>query len=574
MYELQWLAFQADLTRVVTFMLGRELNFRTYPEIGLTQGHHTMSHHQEKPENIERYAKLNTYQTDLFAAFLSKLASTPEGDGTLLDHSLFLYGARAQQPELARALSICRSRVVGGPAGGRRRAAPRRAEQTRRCRTCCLTLLDRVGVPHRVARRQHGARRSDARAMRTRASRWLSLLLRARVGAAAADAARCSRPRRRHGASCAAARRAARIRTRPTPTARPRCTGPCTAATLDGVRALLAAGAAVDAANRYGVRPAYLAAENGDAATMRALLEAGADRERRVRRGRDVADDGRAHGRRRDDRGFARGRRRRRRDREPRRANRADVGGRREQRRRRSRRCSKPAPSATRARRRASSRRSAFAVRAGAVDADERVARSRRRCERDVARRHEHARAGRAEPELRGRGALLDHGADPNAAVDGWTALHQIARVRRWTRGFNLPGPEHRDQLSSLELVAQARARAAPTSTRAQTRRSATRGTTPFLLATKSLDLPYMRTLLELGADPTLKADDGTTAVMVAAGVGQGQGSAGAAPGSRRGSARGARRSRSSSAPARSTTSTRATRRRCTASCIAAARSR
>jgi ankyrin repeat protein len=124
---------------------------------------------------------------------------------------------------------------------------------------------------------------------------------------------------------------------------------------------------------------------------------------------------------------------------------------------------------------------------------------------------------------------LLDHGADPNAAVDGWTALHQIARVRRWTRGFNLPGPEHRDQLSSLELVRKLAARGADVDARQGGREA---GTTPFLLATRSLDLAYMRTLLELGADPKIAADDGTTAVMVAAGVGQGQGSAGAAPGS------------------------------------------
>ncbi|HSC17086.1 MAG TPA: DUF1552 domain-containing protein [Gammaproteobacteria bacterium] len=116
MYELQWLAFQADLTRVVTFMLGRELNFRTYPEIGLTQGHHTMSHHQEKPENIERYAKLNTYQTDLFAGFLSRLAATPEGDGSLLDHSLFLYGGAFGNPNLHAHIDLPLT-VVGGPAG-------------------------------------------------------------------------------------------------------------------------------------------------------------------------------------------------------------------------------------------------------------------------------------------------------------------------------------------------------------------------------------------------------------------------------------------------------------------------
>ena len=67
MFDLQWLAFQADITRVVTFMLGRELNFRTYPEIGITEGHHGLSHHGDNPEQLAKYAKLNTYQAQLFA---------------------------------------------------------------------------------------------------------------------------------------------------------------------------------------------------------------------------------------------------------------------------------------------------------------------------------------------------------------------------------------------------------------------------------------------------------------------------------------------------------------------------
>ena len=69
MYELQWLAFRADLTRVVTFMLGRELNFRTYPEIGVTEGHHGLSHHQDRPEQIAKYAKVGVYQAELFSGF-------------------------------------------------------------------------------------------------------------------------------------------------------------------------------------------------------------------------------------------------------------------------------------------------------------------------------------------------------------------------------------------------------------------------------------------------------------------------------------------------------------------------
>jgi hypothetical protein len=96
MYELQRLAFQADVTRVFTLMLGRELNFRSYPEIGITEGHHCLSHHGDNPEQMAKYAKLNTYQTQLFAAFLDTLQSTPDGDGTLLDHSLILYGSQLE----------------------------------------------------------------------------------------------------------------------------------------------------------------------------------------------------------------------------------------------------------------------------------------------------------------------------------------------------------------------------------------------------------------------------------------------------------------------------------------------
>jgi hypothetical protein len=116
MYELQWLSFRADLTRIVTFMLGRELNFRTYPEIGLTQGHHTMSHHGEQPERIETYARLNTYQTELFAWFLDRLAATPDGDGTLLDSSLLLYGASMSNPNLHAHFDLPLA-LAGGPAG-------------------------------------------------------------------------------------------------------------------------------------------------------------------------------------------------------------------------------------------------------------------------------------------------------------------------------------------------------------------------------------------------------------------------------------------------------------------------
>lgn len=147
MYELQWLAFQADMTRVVTFMLGRELNFRTYPEIGIEEGHHGLSHHQDRPGQIEKLGRLNTYQTDLFAWYLDKLASTPEGDGTLLDHSLFLYGASLSNPNQHAHYDLPLT-VVGGDRaqheGGRHVRFP--VESWTPMTNLLLGMLDQVGV--------------------------------------------------------------------------------------------------------------------------------------------------------------------------------------------------------------------------------------------------------------------------------------------------------------------------------------------------------------------------------------------------------------------------------------------
>ena len=297
---------------------------------------------------------------------------------------------------------------------------------------------------------------------------------------------------------------------------------------LEGAKALLAAGADVNAANRYGVRPAYLAAENGDAATMRALLDAGADPRATFAEGEtllmtaartgDVATielllaagaDGDATEARGGQTALMLAA--------------AENNG-----------------TAITALLEAGAERDtrdatgeftalAFAVRGGAVAATKALLDAGADASATLPDGTSMVVLAALNQNYEAASVLLDYGADPNAAVDGWTALHQIARVRRWTRGFNLPGPEHRDQLSSLELVRKLAARGGDVNARQTGERDG--GTTAFLLATRTLDLSYMRTLLDLGADPTLKADDGTTAVMLAAGVGQGQGSAGAAPG-------------------------------------------
>jgi hypothetical protein len=93
MYDLQVLAWQAEITRVSTFLMCKELSTATYPKSGVRDAFHTLSHHSNVQDNINRFAILNMYHVALFAYFLDKLRSTPDGDGTLLDHSMVLYGS-------------------------------------------------------------------------------------------------------------------------------------------------------------------------------------------------------------------------------------------------------------------------------------------------------------------------------------------------------------------------------------------------------------------------------------------------------------------------------------------------
>jgi len=98
MYDLLAVAYQADITRVFTFMLSRELSQRTYQNIGVTEQHHSVSHHGNDPQKIAQNVKVNTYHMRLFAKFLEKLRATPDGDGSVLDHSLIFYGGGMGNP--------------------------------------------------------------------------------------------------------------------------------------------------------------------------------------------------------------------------------------------------------------------------------------------------------------------------------------------------------------------------------------------------------------------------------------------------------------------------------------------
>jgi hypothetical protein len=93
LFDLMALAFQTDQTRVFTFMMAREVSQRTYPEIDVTEPHHSISHHGNRPAAIAGHAKLNAYHMGMFARFVERLRTTPDGDGSLLDHSLLVYGS-------------------------------------------------------------------------------------------------------------------------------------------------------------------------------------------------------------------------------------------------------------------------------------------------------------------------------------------------------------------------------------------------------------------------------------------------------------------------------------------------
>ena len=93
MFDLQLIAFQTESTRIVTMMMGREGSMRTYPEIDVPDPHHPLTHHRGNPEWIERVTKVNTHHINLFAGFIAKLKATPDGDGSLLDHSIIVYGS-------------------------------------------------------------------------------------------------------------------------------------------------------------------------------------------------------------------------------------------------------------------------------------------------------------------------------------------------------------------------------------------------------------------------------------------------------------------------------------------------
>ena len=131
-------------SRVFTLQLARETSTRTYPEVGVPEAHHPISHHTNNPEKLEKLAKINTVHIGLFAYYLDKLTSTKDGDGSLLDHSLVLYGSGMGDPDVHNHINMPIV-IAGGPANGKGAQWVKNAQPTPLANVH-LTLLERMGV--------------------------------------------------------------------------------------------------------------------------------------------------------------------------------------------------------------------------------------------------------------------------------------------------------------------------------------------------------------------------------------------------------------------------------------------
>ena len=145
MFDLQVLAYRAEITRVCTFMLARDLSQRTFPQIGVPEPHHSVSHHGNNPAQIAKLAKINTYHASLMAYFFHKLRATPDGDGNLLDHSMIMYGSSMSNPNEHNHFPLPLL-VAGGGAGqlkgGRHLKFPERTPIS----NLLLAVLDKSGI--------------------------------------------------------------------------------------------------------------------------------------------------------------------------------------------------------------------------------------------------------------------------------------------------------------------------------------------------------------------------------------------------------------------------------------------
>ena len=145
MYELMALSYQANITRVITFMVSREVSNRTYTQVGVTDGHHAISHHQNRAEKMAKNVLIQTFNVNQFKGFLDKLKSMPDGDGSMLDHTLLLYGSNMSNSNAHDHFPLP-NLVVGGAAGKMKGGRHLKYEDHTPMTNLLVTMLDKVGV--------------------------------------------------------------------------------------------------------------------------------------------------------------------------------------------------------------------------------------------------------------------------------------------------------------------------------------------------------------------------------------------------------------------------------------------
>jgi hypothetical protein len=145
MFDLMHLSLQGNMTNVVSFMMARELSTLSYPQIGVADGHHPVSHNNNIPEQVAKKIKVDIYHLDLFAQFLDKLRSTPDGDGNLLDHSLFLYGSGMTNGN-AHDHENLPTLVVGGAAGKHKGNRHIKMPKSTALSNLMVSIMDKAGV--------------------------------------------------------------------------------------------------------------------------------------------------------------------------------------------------------------------------------------------------------------------------------------------------------------------------------------------------------------------------------------------------------------------------------------------
>lgn len=146
MFDLLAMAYQTDLTRVATFMLSLEQSNRSYPEIGIPESHHGLSHHQKNLEKTEKLVKINQYHMEQFRYFLEKLKSIPDGDGSLLDHSMIMYGSGLADGDRHDHNNLP-TLLAGGACGTVRTGRHVRCTNNTPMANLFVAMLDRMQVP-------------------------------------------------------------------------------------------------------------------------------------------------------------------------------------------------------------------------------------------------------------------------------------------------------------------------------------------------------------------------------------------------------------------------------------------